>query len=166
MNREEFLKKSEEESNARKKHRHISIRLTEEDYQMLKKASYVFGLHVSDYVRFLILSAGGEVTGEDRKETAPMIQQLQNMTDRMIFLMEMNQQTLLNVFEILYRRTEGSSVIPEKDREDILRKSLKSLEALKHNSVQQVLGFHRGKNEDPFSEEEYLELLQKLPASE
>lgn len=141
-----------------KKYKTVSIRFTEEDFNLLNKNCEKYGLkNISEYIRFLVLDENARVDGAARENEKQVLERLCFNTDRILMLLEIEQQTLLEATEVLYRRTTDNSALPKEEKMELLKRSQKAIEAIKTSAVNKVREFHESEDgEDPFLEELYL----------
>lgn len=156
-----------------RKYRTVSVRFTEEDFAQLSRSCERYGMRsISEYIRFLVLDEDARMEGGTRQDERRLIEKLGFNVERMLLLMEIGQQTLLEATEVIYRRTTDNSSLPKDEKLELLRRSQKAVEAIKTSAVDKVRAFHEGDDdvEDPFMEELYLNMddddMEAFPVEE
>lgn len=140
-----------------RKYRTVSVRFTEEDFALLARNSARYGMkNISEYIRFLVLNENARVDGTARNDDRQLLDKLSFNVERMLMLLEIGQQTLLESTEVLYRRTTDNSTLPSEEKRELLNRSRKAIEAIKLSAIDKVRAFHDNEGEDPFLEELYL----------
>lgn len=141
-----------------KKYRTVSVRLTEEDFMTLSRNAERAGLKsISEYIRLLVLDEDTVVDGARPENEKQLLEKLNFNMERMLLLMEIGQQTSLETFGVLYRRTTDNSDLPKEEKMELLKRSQKAIEAIKTSAVDKVKEWRESDDgEDPFMEELYL----------
>lgn len=141
-----------------KKYRTVSVRFTEEDFDRLNHNCEQYNFkNISEYIRFLVLDEDADITGATRENEKQTLERMNFGIERILMLLEIEQQTLLESVEVLYRRTKDNSALPKEEKAILLERSKAAIEAIKTTAVSKVKAFHESdEGEDPFLEELYL----------
>lgn len=143
------------------KNRYLSIRLTEDEYYRIKKGARDMGRNTSDYIRYLVFTEETKLHAEEPGSSVPYVLNVLDRISEIEELLAISQQTQLETFAALYRRTEGLVSVPDDQRKELQAKSEKAIVNIRKMAVKKTSEYYAGVGDDPFDQESFEEQIER-----
>lgn len=129
--------------------RQVSVRLSDKQYSRIEAEAKKAGVPMGTYIRNTLFSPGTDVT-----TLRTDIFGLKSALEQMTVLLELNQETVLQLISLVYKRTPD----PVLTKEDAAQKEAKAAEVVKvlvERAAKSLAEYYDSEGPDPFGEDKY-----------
>jgi len=129
--------------------RQVSVRLSDKQYSRIEAEAKKAGVPMGTYIRNTLFSPGTDVT-----TLRTDVFGLKSALEQMTVLLELNQETLLQLISLVYKRTPD----PVMTREEAQAKETKASEVIKvliERAAKALADYYDKDGTDPFGEDKY-----------